>query len=75
LLDYAAAAVISVVPDPAAFQVIRGAGAESETELPFAGLHMLLRPVLDRLKALPGPQQDALDAAFGLGRFALGTGS
>jgi len=39
---------------------------ESEAELPFAGLHVLLGSVLDRRLLLPGPQRDALDAAFGL---------
>ena len=35
-------------------------------ELPFAGLHQLCAPMLDRLDALPEPQQDALGVAFGL---------
>lgn len=35
-------------------------------ELPFAGLHQLLRPVLDRLDRLPAPQIGALRGAFGL---------
>jgi hypothetical protein len=45
--------------------VLRTAGAQSETGLAFAGLHQLLRPVLSRLDRLPGPQRDALSAAFG----------
>jgi len=45
--------------------VLRTAGAQSETGLGFAGLHQLLRPVLARLDRLPGPQRDALSAAFG----------
>src|SRR6266702_3203858 len=48
------------------FAVIRGAGVESEAELPFAGLHLLLRPALDRRRSLPQPQREALEAAFGL---------
>jgi DNA-binding CsgD family transcriptional regulator len=48
-------------------RVLRGAGIESEAELPFAGLHLLLRPALDALDALPGPQRQALAGAFGLG--------
>ena len=32
-------------------------GVESEMELPFAGLHQLCAPMLDRLDALPEPQQ------------------
>src|SRR6202453_5044903 len=47
-------------------RVVRAAGVESEMELAFAGLHQLLAPVLDRLKGLPGPQQEALRTAFGL---------
>ncbi|GAA3096829.1 helix-turn-helix transcriptional regulator [Streptosporangium carneum] len=57
LLDYAAAGDM---------RVIRGTGVESEAELPFAGLHLLLRPVLDRVSALPEQQERALRAAFGL---------
>jgi DNA-binding CsgD family transcriptional regulator len=48
-------------------RVLRGAGIESEAELPFAGLHMLLRPAADALEALPGPQRQAIASAFGLG--------
>jgi len=55
-----------VQPGMAALRVIRGAGVESEAELPFAGLHLLLGPALDRRFALPKPQRDALAAAFGL---------
>jgi DNA-binding CsgD family transcriptional regulator len=69
LLDYAAAAVTTVASGSAAFHLVRGTSVESETELPFAGLHMLLRPVLDRLRALPERQRDALGAALGLERF------
>ena len=36
--------------------VLQAAGLESEADFPFAGLHQLLRPVLDRLDCLPGPQ-------------------
>ena len=35
-------------------------------ELPFAGLHQLCAPMLDRLGALPEPQQAALRVALGL---------
>ncbi len=68
LLDYAVAAAgaapvtvpggtaagSAARPGTAGFRVIRGAGVESEAELPFAGLHVLLESVLDRL---PGPQE------------------
>jgi DNA-binding CsgD family transcriptional regulator len=45
--------------------VLRTRGVESEAPLPFAALHRLLRPVLDRLDTLPAPQVDALRGAFG----------
>jgi DNA-binding CsgD family transcriptional regulator len=48
------------------FRVARIAGVESEMELPFAGLHQLCAPMLDRLAALPEPQQAALGVALGL---------
>ncbi|WP_327589349.1 AAA family ATPase [Nonomuraea sp. NBC_00507] len=47
-------------------QVVRGSGIESEVELPFAGLHLLLRGALDKLPNLPEPQRQALESAFGL---------
>jgi AAA ATPase domain len=43
----------------------RAAGVESEMELPFAGLHQLCLPFLDRLERLPGPQREALRTVFG----------
>ncbi|WP_448639331.1 helix-turn-helix transcriptional regulator [Geodermatophilus sp. URMC 63] len=53
-----------VVARAAGCTIARAAGVESETELPFAGLHQLCGPFLDRLGALPGPQQEALATAF-----------
>jgi DNA-binding CsgD family transcriptional regulator len=47
-------------------RVARATGVESEMELAYAGLHQLCAPYLDRLDRLPGPQADALGAAFGL---------
>jgi hypothetical protein len=58
LLDYAAAA--------AGMRVLRGTGIESETELPFAALQLVLRPALGRLDLLPPPQARAMSGAFGL---------
>ena len=58
LLDYAAAT--------AGMRVLRGTGIESEAELPFAALQLLLRPGLGRLDGLPPPQAQALRGAFGL---------
>jgi DNA-binding CsgD family transcriptional regulator/tetratricopeptide (TPR) repeat protein len=48
------------------FRVLRCTGVESEAELPFAALHLLLLDCLGRLDALPTPQAAALRAAFGL---------
>ena len=46
--------------------VLSTRGIESEAELPFAGLHQLLRPALPLLDQLPGPQATALRGALGL---------
>jgi len=46
--------------------VLTTAGAQSETHLPFAGLHQLLRPVLGGMPQLDPSQRAALGAAFGL---------
>lgn len=48
------------------FRVESLTGAQSETQFAFAGLHQLCVPVLDRVGALPEPQQAALGVAFGL---------
>ncbi|WP_426595683.1 helix-turn-helix transcriptional regulator [Cellulomonas sp. McL0617] len=48
-----------------AVRVLRTAGVESESPLPYAALHRLLRPVID-LNRLPAPQARALGVAFGL---------
>lgn len=48
------------------FTVLRGTGIESESELPYAALHQVLRPVLDRVDLLPEPQAASLRAAFAL---------
>ncbi|MGW4501078.1 ATP-binding protein [Micromonospora sp. NPDC004336] len=60
LLDHAVAAAGDM-------RLLRGTGVESEAELPFSGLQLLLRPALGHLPALPDPQRTALEAAFGLG--------
>jgi DNA-binding NarL/FixJ family response regulator len=59
LVDY----LIALAPD---LTVVRAAGAESEMELAYAGLHQLCAPMLDRLPALPLPQRQALEIVFGL---------
>lgn len=50
----------------AGWRVFRCTGIESESELPFAGLHLLLGSAVDRLDVLPGPQRHALGSALGL---------
>jgi DNA-binding CsgD family transcriptional regulator len=50
----------------AGFRIARAAGTEAEMELAFAGLHQLCVPFLDQVEALPGPQREALEVAFGL---------
>jgi len=47
--------------------LLRGEGVESEVQLPYAALHQLLYPALDRVDALPALQSVALKSAFGLG--------
>jgi DNA-binding CsgD family transcriptional regulator len=51
-------------------RVLRVAGLESEAELPFAALHALLRPVLDKAGELPERQGMALRGAFGMAESA-----
>jgi DNA-binding CsgD family transcriptional regulator len=46
--------------------VLSAAGVEAESDLAFAGLHELLRPVLGCLDELPGTQSQALAGALGL---------
>ena len=46
--------------------VLRTTGVEVESDLAFAGLHALLRPIADQLGQLPEPQRAALAAALGL---------
>ena len=48
-------------------RVLAAAGVQSESDLPFAGLHQLVRPVLGHIAALAPAQQEALLAAFGMG--------
>ena len=59
LLDYA-------VENRASCHLLRGEGVESEVQLPYAALHQLLYPVLDRVDTLPELQGVALRSAFGL---------
>ena len=47
-------------------RVLRCVGIEAEHELPFAGMHQLVRPCLDLVDRLPAPQAAALRGALGL---------
>ena len=59
LLEYAREAGVDM-------RVLAVSGVESETELAYAGLHALLRPVLDLAGGLPAHQAQALEAALAL---------
>src|SRR2546429_6812741 len=50
----------------AGMRVLAVTGRESESNLAFAGLHQLLRPVLSGVAGLPGRQAQALLGALGL---------
>lgn len=58
LLGYAAA-------QAPGWPVLRTAGVESEAELPFSALHLLLGSVLDRVDKLPAAQAAAMTSAIG----------
>jgi DNA-binding CsgD family transcriptional regulator len=59
LLEYAA-------ENANGFTLLHGAGVDGESELAYAALHQILRPVFDRIEQLPEPQAAALRAAFAL---------
>src|SRR5262245_61497345 len=48
------------------FSMAQITSVEAEMELPFAAIHQLCAPLLDKLDMLPQPQQDALNVALGL---------
>jgi DNA-binding NarL/FixJ family response regulator len=48
------------------FSVLTARGSQSETHLPFASLHQLLRPLLPQADGLPALQRDALLACFAM---------
>jgi ATP/maltotriose-dependent transcriptional regulator MalT len=48
------------------YKVLAVTGLESETDLPYAGLHQLLQPVLQSAGSLPGPQKNAMLTALGM---------
>jgi hypothetical protein len=47
-------------------RVISVAGIECETRLAFAGLHQLLRPLIEGIRELPSPQRQAIEVALGI---------
>lgn len=50
----------------AGMRVLSVTGTESESDLPFAALHALLRPVLGSIDGLPDRQRESLSAALAL---------
>jgi DNA-binding CsgD family transcriptional regulator len=50
----------------AGFEVLATTGVQSESQLPFAGLHQLLRPLLHEVGGLPSTYGKALHSAFGM---------
>ena len=56
----------SLVASASELQVLRAVGVEGEVDLPYAALHQLCRPLLDRINVLPQPQSEAIEIAFGL---------
>jgi DNA-binding CsgD family transcriptional regulator len=50
----------------AGMRVLRARGIEAESELAFAALHQLVRPILDQIERLADPQAAALAGALGL---------
>ena len=60
LLDYAAEQASDL-------QILRTAGVETESQLPFAAVHNLLLPVRDHSDSIPERQKTALLSAFGVG--------
>ena len=59
LLDY-------LVASASGCRIIRTSGVESEMELPFSSLHLLIGPLLQHRDRIPAPQRDALETAFGM---------
>ena len=50
----------------AGHRTLTATGLRTESTLPYAGLHQLLRPLVDRIGSLPPRQRAALEAAFGM---------
>src|SRR5260370_2858024 len=56
----------SAVADTSDLRVMQISGAESEMELPFAGVQQLCTPLLRFIDRLPDPPTNALQMSFGL---------
>lgn len=52
--------------------MLRVTGLELAAELPYAALHLLLRPSFAAIDTLPGPQADATLGAFGMAAHVAG---
>lgn len=61
------ALLATAIESASGMRILRTTGVETESELPFAGIHRLLRPVLELAGELPEAQRSALHAAFGSG--------
>jgi DNA-binding CsgD family transcriptional regulator len=60
------ALLVQAVAQSDGMTVLRAMGVESEAELPFAGLHQVVRALLERVHDIPAPQAVALSSALGL---------
>ena len=49
------------------FRVLGARGSQAEIQLPFAGLHQLIQPLMPRVDGLPPRQREALLACFAMG--------
>jgi predicted ATPase len=58
-------AEVAAVADRLGFRVLRAGGVEAESEIPYAGLQQLLRPLSTAVADLSAPQRAALQAALG----------
>ena len=61
------ALVAQILDEAHDVRVLRGRGFESESEIPYAGLLALVRPLLDLAERLPEQQRAALESALALG--------
>jgi DNA-binding CsgD family transcriptional regulator len=67
-------ALLDHVRSVAAMRTLDAIGVESESHLPFAAVHMLLRATFGHVGALPGHQADRIRAVFGPGPTSSGDG-